>query len=79
MTDDFKKSMHRLNPTHKVDDEVFMGFFPPNKNYYSELLQIECFKLFLMSDSNTKEGQNRIADYCQVGTLWEQMDKILFI
>ncbi len=75
MTDDFKISMHRLNPTHKVDDEVFMGFFPPNKNYYSELLQNEHFKLFLMSDGTTKEGQDRIADYYQVGELWEQMTK----
>ncbi len=60
MTDDFKISMHRLNPTHKVNDEVFMGFFPPNKNYYSELLKNERFKLFLMSDSYYKRrtGQN---------------------
>ncbi len=59
MTDDFKISMHSLNPTHKeVDDEVFMGFFPPNKNYYNELLQNVCFKLFLMSDGTTKEGQD---------------------
>ncbi len=28
-----------------------------------------------MSDSTTKEGQDRIADYYQVGELWEQMDK----
>jgi hypothetical protein len=63
MTDDFKISMHRLNPTQKVDDEVFMGFFPPNKNYHSELLQNEHFKLFLMSDGTTKEGQDIIADY----------------
>jgi hypothetical protein len=75
MTDDFKISMHRLNPNHKVDDEVFMGFFPPNKNYFSELLQNEHFKLFLMSDSTTKEGKDRIADYYQVGELWEQMNK----
>jgi hypothetical protein len=67
--------MHRLNPTNKVVDEVFMGFFSPNKNYYSELLQNECFKLFLMSEGTTKEGQDRIADYYQVGELWEQMDK----
>jgi hypothetical protein len=40
-----------------------------------ELLHNECFKLFLMSDSTTKEGQERIADYYQVGELWEQMDK----
>ena len=58
MTDDFKISMHRLNLTHNVDDEVCMAFFPPNKNYYSELLQNERFKLFLMSDGTTKEGQD---------------------
>jgi hypothetical protein len=75
MTEDFKISMHRLNPTHKVDNEVFMGFFPPNKNYYGYLLQNECFKLFLMSDGTTKGGQDRIADYYQVGELWEQMEK----
>jgi hypothetical protein len=28
-----------------------------------------------MSDGTTKEGQDRIADYYQVGKLWEQMDK----
>ncbi len=32
-----------------------------------------------MSDGTTKEGQDRIADYYQVGELWEQMDKKLFI
>ncbi len=31
--------MHRLNPTHKVDDEVYMGFFPPSDDYYTDLLQ----------------------------------------
>ena len=48
--------MHRLNPTHKVDDEVFMGFFPPTHDYYNELLEDERFELFLMSDGTTKEG-----------------------
>ncbi len=28
-----------------------------------------------MSDGTTKEGQDRIADYYQVGKLWEQIDK----
>ena len=51
-----------------------MGFFPPVENYYNEL-QNERFKLFLMSDGATKEGQDRIADYYQVGTLWEEMNK----
>jgi hypothetical protein len=77
MTDDFKISMHRLNPTHKVDNEIFMGFFPPNKNYYSELLQNEHFKLFLTSDSTTKEGQYRIADYYQVGCGNKWTEKIV--
>ncbi len=75
MTNERKVGMHRLNPTHKVDDEVFMAFFPPNLDYYNDLLQDEGFKLFLMSDSTTKEGQDRMADYYQVGKLWEQMDK----
>ena len=67
--------MHRLNPTHKVNDEVFMGFFPPTHDYYNELLEDERFKLFLMSDGTTKEGQDSIANYYQVAKLWEQMDK----
>jgi hypothetical protein len=75
MTNERKIGMHRLNPTHKVDDEVFMGFFPLTEDYYNDLLQDECFTLFLMSDGTTKEGQDRIADYYQVGELWEQMDK----
>ncbi len=75
MTNERKIGMHRLNPTHKVDYEVFMGFFPPNLDYYNDLLQDEGFKLFLMSDGTTKEGQDRIADYYQVGKLWKQMDK----
>ncbi len=75
MTNERKIGMHRLNPTHKVDDEVFMGFFPPAENYYNVLLQDKHFKLFLMSDGTTKMGQDRIADYYEVGKLWEQMDK----
>ncbi len=75
MIDGFKINIHRLNPTHKVDDKVFMWFFPPTKNCYNELLQNEHVKLFLMSDGTTKEGQDGIADYYQVGELWEQMDK----
>ncbi len=75
MTNERKIGMRRLNPTHKVDDEVFMGFFPLTENYYYVLLQDEYFKLFLMSDSTTKMGQDRIADYYEVGKLWEQMDK----
>ena len=67
--------MQRLNPTHKVDDEVFMGFFPPTHDYYNELLEDERFELFLMSDGTTKEGQDGIANYYQVAKLWEQMDK----
>jgi hypothetical protein len=75
MTNERKIGMGRLNPTHKVDDELFMGFFPPMENYYNVLLQDEHFKLFLMSDGTTKMGQDRIADYYEVGKLWEQMDK----
>jgi hypothetical protein len=48
--------MHRLNPTHNVDDDVFMGFFPPTDEYYTELLQDKTFENFLMSDGTTKEG-----------------------
>ncbi len=33
MKNEIKIGMHRLNPTHKVDDEVFMGFFPPTVDY----------------------------------------------
>jgi phosphotransferase system HPr-like phosphotransfer protein len=75
MTNERKIGMRRLNPTHKVDNEVFMGFFPPTENYYNVLLQDENFKLFLMSGGTTKMGQDRIADYYEVGKLWEQMDK----
>ncbi len=46
---------------------------------YSELQQNERFKLFLMSDGTTEEGQDRIADYYQVGELWEQIDKKKFL
>jgi hypothetical protein len=75
MTNKRKIGMHRLNPIHKVDDKVFMGFFPPTLDYYNDLLQDEGFKLFLMSDGTTKEGQDRIAAYYKVETLWEQMHK----
>ena len=67
--------MHRLNPTHKVDDEVYMGFFPPSENYYTDLLREKTFENFLMSDGTTKEGQDRIADFYQVTQLWEQIEK----
>jgi hypothetical protein len=75
MTNERTIGMHRLNPTHKVDDEVFMGFFPPTHDYYNLLLANESFELFLMSDGTTKEGQDRIANYYQVEKLWEMMDK----
>ena len=75
MTNERTIGMHRLNPTHKVYDEVFMGFFPPTHDYYNLLLANECFELFLMSDGTTKEGQDRIANYYQVEKLWEMMDK----
>ena len=65
MTNKRTIGMHRLNPTHKVDDEVFMGFFPPTHDYYNLLLENESFKLLLMSDGTTKEGQERIANYYQ--------------
>jgi hypothetical protein len=67
--------MHRLNPTHNVDDDVFMGFFPPTDEYYTDLLQDKTFENFLMSDGTTKEGQDRIADFYQVRQLWEKMEK----
>ena len=67
--------MHRLNPKHNVDDEVYMGFFPPNDDYYTDLLQDKTFENFLMSDGTTKEGQDRIADFYQVRQLWEKMKK----
>ncbi len=41
MTNERKIGMHRLNPTHKVHNEVFMGFFSPTENYYNVLLQDE--------------------------------------
>ena len=40
--------MHWLNPTHNLDDDVFMGFFPPTDEYYTELLQDKTFENFLM-------------------------------
>ena len=46
-----------------MDDEVFMGFFPPTDEYYTDLLQDKTFENFLMSDGTTKEGQDRIADF----------------
>jgi len=67
--------MHRLNPTQNVDDEVFMGFFPPSDDYYTVLLQNKNFENFLLSDGTTKEGQGRIADFYQVTELWKQMEK----
>ncbi len=67
MTNERKIGMHRLNPTHKVEDEVFMRFFPPNLDYYNDLLQDEGFKLFLMSDGTTKEGQ----DNCRLLSSWK--------
>jgi len=67
--------MHRLNPNHNVDDDVFMGFFPPTDEYYTDLLQDKTFENFLMSDGTTKEGQDRIADFYQVTQLWENMEK----
>ena len=67
--------MHRLNPNHNVDDDVFMGFFPPTDEYYTDLLQDKTFVNFLMSDGTTKEGQERIADFYQVTQLWETMEK----
>jgi hypothetical protein len=75
MTNEIKIGMHRLNPTHKVDDEVFMGFFPLTVDYYDNLLQDKDFKLFLTSDCTTKEGQDRIAQYYQVEKLWGEMEK----
>ena len=67
--------MHRLNPTQNVDDEVFMGFFPPTDEYYTDQLQDKTFINFLMSDGTTKEGQERIADLYQVTQMWDVMEK----
>jgi hypothetical protein len=64
--------MKRLNPKDKEDDKVFMGFFPPNDYYYTDL-QNEHFKSFLMSDDTTKEGQKMIAEYYQVQDLWKDI------
>jgi len=75
MSDERLIGMHRLNPTQKVDGEVYMGFFPPSDDYYTHLLQDKNFKNFLMSDGTTKEGQDRIADFYQVTELWKQMEK----
>jgi hypothetical protein len=75
MTNERKIGMHRLNPTHKADNEVFMGFFPLTVEYNNNLLQDKGFKLFLMSDGTTKEGQDRIAEYYQAAKLWGEMDK----
>ncbi len=75
MTNEIKIGMHRLNQTHKVDDEVFMGFFSPTVDYYDNLQQDKDFKLFLTSDCTTKEGQDRIAEYYQVEKLWGEMKK----
>ena len=75
MSDEMLISMQRLNPTQNVDDEVYMGFFPPSADYYTDLLQDKNFKNFLMSDGTTKEGQDRIADFYQVTELWKQMEK----
>jgi hypothetical protein len=78
MTDDFKISMHRLNPTHKVENEVFMGFYPPNKNYYSELLQNEHFKLFLMSDGTTKKDKTELQIITKLENCGNKWTKKLF-
>jgi len=67
--------MQRLNPTQNVDDAVYMGFFPPSDDYYTDLLQDKSFENFLLSDGTTKDGQNRIADFYQVTELWKQMEK----
>jgi len=66
MSDKKLIGMHRLNPTHKVDDEVYMGLFPPSDDYYTHLQQDKNFENFLMSDGTTTEGQDRIADFYQV-------------
>jgi hypothetical protein len=60
MTNERKIGMHRLNPTHKVGNEVFMGFFPPNLDYYNDLLQDEGFKLFLMSEGTTNNDRTEL-------------------
>ena len=72
--------MHRLNPTHKVNDEVFMGFFPPTHDYYRDLLENDSFKLFLMSDGTTKEGKDRIAIIIKLknyGNRWTKANVII--
>jgi hypothetical protein len=69
MSNESTIGMHRLNPTHKVDDEVYMGLFPPTDDYYTDLLQDKRFETFLMSNGTTKEEQDRIADFYQVAIL----------
>jgi hypothetical protein len=63
--DSSKFRMKILNPKDKEDDEVLMGFFPPNASYYMDLHN-ERFKSFLRSDGTTKEGEKTIAEYYQV-------------
>jgi hypothetical protein len=75
MTNERKIGMHRLNPTHKVDDEVFMGFFPPMENNYNALLQDEHFKLFLMSDGTTKMQIIMKLENC--GNRWTKKNVII--
>ena len=75
MSDEMLIGMQRLNPTQNVDDEVYMGFFPPSDDYYTDLLQDKSFENFLLSDGTTKDGQDRIADFYQVTELWKQMEK----
>ena len=48
-----------MNTTQNVDDEVYMGFFPPSDDYFTDLLQDKSFKNFLLSDGSTKEGQDK--------------------
>jgi hypothetical protein len=62
--------MKRLNPNDKEVDKVLMGFFPLFDSYYMDL-QNEHFKLFLMSDDTTKDGQKMIAEYYQVQDFWK--------
>jgi hypothetical protein len=64
--------MIRLIQNDKEVDKILMGFFLPYDSYYNDL-QNECFKSFLMSDGTTKDGQKRIAEYCQVQDLWKDI------
>ncbi len=56
--------MNRLNPFSKADT-ILISFFPPSEKFYRKI-QEESFKQFLTSDARTDEGQQAIANFCDV-------------